>query len=1220
MKIIKSTELAKWCSKNRIKTQAIFPELIRKLVRMSINKASNIHFPSGDAIYTTGWDGTIKNNTVEHEFIPLGSSYWELGTNNNAIKKIEDDYKKRKTQSTVYKKAQYTYIAVTSRILDSKKKDDIGNKIKKERIFKDAIIIDANDLECWLEKHIDITIWLLNQYGENIKNYDLNTVENVWQEISQSTNPILTETIFTTGNQAQSTRFIDDITNSIVTGNNYYSVCSPFYGQEHALFFAVASIVSSNNKALIERSIVVESQAGLDIINAFCEDKIIILNFNCFDKRLSKNTTNKYIFLENITAGIQLELVSQQDFTKAIETLGYSAGDAYRISYTVENNAVALRRLLAQVPTLKKPRWAREKNKNEFIPLMIMGEVNMRNPSDVAMLKSLIGDDYDQYLETLNYWSEIGYAPLYKYEDMYRICGKKECFENIQVDCFSIKIKRVENKIKELFCNKKLENNLFNERTIGNIFESLIIIAQESERNQCHFDLYVEEIFTSISGDEILYERMAKFLSIFIELSPHKFIKFVEREIEQNKESFNNLINRESNIYNRTLVNDIISGLDRTLRIKETVLDSLRVLLKLYYYINENKFLLEKVQESFSPISVSLYPITLKSKTDVLFNFIIGKDLSKTKKIMECLLSGGKMNMMVVSYSSYRQFIERNEFKYTNQEFFDLQSRAMKWMIDNSSQSELANLLGKTLDNMHYRPLDLFKSDLEEIKNKCTINGVDDEIRAELNVKVLSKIEDIIKFNREYIKDYLSSLQDFFTCITPKDNYLKYRYMFTQDNFPIANPPKYEDKSDWYEQEHVIRENLRKSAIECLLNEYGDDIINRIITDASNKSYSIWNNIFDYSHNHEKDILLMIEKQESIGLSFYFAKLEKDVLIKYIKIADETKDEFIFSCLPFNNTTAQLVNGKLNEELYWRRKHVHFDESLSFEQVFDKMLKFYPIGLVDYFAYRGDYSYDKGISLLKALSKYLNNANNKLAQMDYYSLKEIIKKMDNKYYTEELSKCEFDLLGYVLQDLDDYPLGVKKYFWDHPKELGELLYYLYDKKDELESESVGAKMYFQSIISLGGRSFIPKEYMLLYRNRLFDWAMDIINVCPKNNKEAREFLKIAIVNTLAKCPKELNSKIWPIKEVADIIEEIAKEDFDSFEKVSSNFYCAYVNSRGMRTIEKGDAEFALSKEYLEYKGRYEISHPVVAKALEFIADGYKKEGEMDRRWFYFREW
>lgn len=70
MKLINSTQLHDLIKSNKRKAESIFPELIRRLIRNTCNVDCYTHFPSGDAIYTTGWDGTVKNNKVENRFIP----------------------------------------------------------------------------------------------------------------------------------------------------------------------------------------------------------------------------------------------------------------------------------------------------------------------------------------------------------------------------------------------------------------------------------------------------------------------------------------------------------------------------------------------------------------------------------------------------------------------------------------------------------------------------------------------------------------------------------------------------------------------------------------------------------------------------------------------------------------------------------------------------------------------------------------------------------------------------------------------------------------------------------------------------------------------------------------------------------------------------------------------------------------------------------------------
>ena len=70
-----------------------------------------------------------------------------------------------------------------------------------------------------------------------------------------------------------------------------------------------------------------------------------------------------------------------------------------------------------------------------------MGEINMDKMEDIDFLKLLVGDDIDAYTEKLNLWSEMNQSPILKYGNIYRICSRKECFDFLQIDIFSTKVR-----------------------------------------------------------------------------------------------------------------------------------------------------------------------------------------------------------------------------------------------------------------------------------------------------------------------------------------------------------------------------------------------------------------------------------------------------------------------------------------------------------------------------------------------------------------------------------------------------------------------------------------------------------------------------------------------------------------------------------------------------------------------------------------------------------
>lgn len=95
---ITSSDIKKWTETNKRRAEELLPTLISKLIHASC-KPKHLHFPCGDSVSMSGFDGTLE---VEegNEFIPSGKSVWEFGTNSNIKTKADSDYQKRITQVT----------------------------------------------------------------------------------------------------------------------------------------------------------------------------------------------------------------------------------------------------------------------------------------------------------------------------------------------------------------------------------------------------------------------------------------------------------------------------------------------------------------------------------------------------------------------------------------------------------------------------------------------------------------------------------------------------------------------------------------------------------------------------------------------------------------------------------------------------------------------------------------------------------------------------------------------------------------------------------------------------------------------------------------------------------------------------------------------------------------------------------------------------------------
>src|SRR3954464_4286508 len=111
IRYVNGTDLAQWAE--RRDGQASMPTLLSKLIRAS--GRARLHFPSDEAVQLSGWDGST-DAAAESEYVPAGSSGWEIGTQREGIAgKATEDYDKRTKDPLGLSPAESIFIFVTPR-------------------------------------------------------------------------------------------------------------------------------------------------------------------------------------------------------------------------------------------------------------------------------------------------------------------------------------------------------------------------------------------------------------------------------------------------------------------------------------------------------------------------------------------------------------------------------------------------------------------------------------------------------------------------------------------------------------------------------------------------------------------------------------------------------------------------------------------------------------------------------------------------------------------------------------------------------------------------------------------------------------------------------------------------------------------------------------------------------------------------------------------------
>lgn len=143
--LVNATDLSEWA--NRLDSKAYLPDLVRRLVHSSLAKLDRIEFRAGEGVSISGFDGIVSTPSGS-TYVPDGISVWELGTNIKIKLKADDDYSKRAADSEGLDPASCTFVFVTPRRWGGKNK--WSNSRRKEGIWRDVRVYDADDLEQWL--------------------------------------------------------------------------------------------------------------------------------------------------------------------------------------------------------------------------------------------------------------------------------------------------------------------------------------------------------------------------------------------------------------------------------------------------------------------------------------------------------------------------------------------------------------------------------------------------------------------------------------------------------------------------------------------------------------------------------------------------------------------------------------------------------------------------------------------------------------------------------------------------------------------------------------------------------------------------------------------------------------------------------------------------------------------------------------------------------------
>lgn len=525
-----------------------FPQLIRRLVYASVTPyllKGNI--PYGSAVFMGGWDGEVETSQ-QTEYIPLGKSILEFGTDGAYKRKAERDYAKRSTE--VYEglnKAETTFIFMTPRVWGDKK--DWEDEKKKDGIWKDVRVYDSTVLAQWIISVPSVELWFAPLVG--IQSPNLVFGEERLEELLTGGDIKLQPSFYTAGRDDVAMKLKDMLSSPTLRAFRASS-------KEEAIGFILAAgklFPQKEQEEFYSKTIVVEDKA------AFRQMKVQSSMIN-----LVPDFEDATILHRAVSQGkiVLVPLGPGDDFNQYVEDLpspdrfaleksliesGVEEERARRIIKDCSCNLTMIKKELG-FPILRVD-WLNDDDVNDIVPAFIVERWNENLDGDREIMAFLSGMDYEDFQSSMIQWSQKSVPPIMNIGAFWRITSPLSLWSVLS----HLVSKKHVDKLAELSVlvlsdeSKKYSNQLKQ-----GLLNSLIILAWHGTQLlpriaylQKTVDSVIQQVIGGASAER--WNSLARYLPLVAEASPFVFITEVKRSLSEKDSCLMSLFKEEEGLF-----------------------------------------------------------------------------------------------------------------------------------------------------------------------------------------------------------------------------------------------------------------------------------------------------------------------------------------------------------------------------------------------------------------------------------------------------------------------------------------------------------------------------------------------------------------------------------------------------------------------------------------------------------------------------------------------
>jgi hypothetical protein len=439
--LVDASELALWARSASRDAQSAFPELMRRLLA-STPGVTNISVRAGDGVALPGWDGQAKSFGAR--FLPDGELRFEFGVNQQPRAKADHDYENRRSTALA---EDLTFVFATPRRW--RDASSWAEERRRDNIFNDVRVLDADDLEGWLQAAPVVHYWISERLGRRPQ--DAETLERWWTRFREQAQPELPSSLFIAGRDVardKLVQFVDKPPEAIVIQSAW---------RDDAIAFIAATLewLEQNRGDAIE-PLVVKSAEVWDRLTATSTSVVLIPLFE--DPAIEAAVRRGHQVIVPVgpnetVRGTKLELdPPHRDLARqSLESAGLSFERAYELSARARRNMPSLVRELARNPRLRDPDWAQPDAARILAPLVLIGSWSTEQHEDplttsyedLTVVSKMVGESWDVIERALKHWLRRDDRPFIRTGDtQWHLASPEEAFLSLHTQLTSQDLRR----------------------------------------------------------------------------------------------------------------------------------------------------------------------------------------------------------------------------------------------------------------------------------------------------------------------------------------------------------------------------------------------------------------------------------------------------------------------------------------------------------------------------------------------------------------------------------------------------------------------------------------------------------------------------------------------------------------------------------------------------------------------------------------------------------